>query len=255
MKEERPPETGEALVKFLANCRVASRRKSEVVIRNGRVKVNGVVVIDPAFRVRAGKDRIDCDGKPVVLPGKRYLILNKPAGCITTVSDTHGRTKVVDLIPDAGGLFPVGRLDQDTTGLLLLTNDGALAYRLMHPSFEVEKIYRVTLKDVIRPETIRRLESGIAVDGRMTAPARIRLRAGDGKGSELEVRIHEGRKRQVKLMFAAVGHAVTKLSRVGYANLRLENLKPGEWRELTETEVEALKELVGGSERRGVNYQ
>lgn len=236
-------EQAKTLLKFLAAARVASRRKAEVLIRQGKVRVNGEVVIEPAFRIDPAEDKIVCEGKPVILPEKRYFLLNKPEGYITTVKDTHNRPTVLDLIPESSGLFPVGRLDKDTTGLLLLTNDGDLAYRLTHPKFEVAKTYRATVKGKPGQKALKRLELGIEIEGRMTAPAKVRLLAEGKERSRVQIRIHEGRKRQVKLMFAAVGYPVIKLTRTAYGNLKLGNSKPGQYRKLTVEELEGLRSL------------
>lgn len=228
------------LAKHLAHQGVASRRASEQLIFAGRVRVDGEVVTDPARDVD-GSERIAVDDE-IIGGGSeaRRLVyaLNKPAGVVSTAKDTHGRPTVVDLIGSGRRLYPVGRLDADTTGLILLTDDGDLAHRLTHPSFEVPKTYRATVEGGrVKEEALRALRDGIELDDGMTAPAKVRqVRSG-----ELELTIHEGRKRQVKRMCAAVGHPVKTLQRVAFGSLRLGELAEGESRKLTPAEVERLR--------------
>ncbi|MGH3058848.1 MAG: pseudouridine synthase [Gaiellaceae bacterium] len=220
---------------YLARAGVASRRGAEELIRAGRVQVNGEVAGLATF-VEAG-DRVELDGAPLAPEPPAYVLLHKPAGVVTTANDPHGRPTVVGLVGHARRVVPVGRLDADTTGALLLTNDGPLAHRLMHPRYEVEKVYEAEVEGAPSDEALRRLAEGVELDDGRTAPARVR-RLGP---SRLELTLHEGRKHQVKRMCAAVGHPVTRLHRPVYAGLSLAGLAPGEWRELTAAEIESLR--------------
>jgi 23S rRNA pseudouridine2605 synthase len=220
---------------FLARAGVASRRGADELIRGGRVRVNGEVA-GLATRV-GGHDRVEVDGSPVTLQELAYVLLHKPAGVVTTARDPHGRPTVVGLVELDRRVVPVGRLDADTTGALLLTNDGPLAHRLMHPRFGVEKTYEVEVEGEPPAEALRRLRTGIELEDGPSAPAEAR-RLGP---SRLKLTLHEGRKHQVKRMCAAVGHPVTRLHRRAYAGLTLKGLAPGEWRELTPAEIEALR--------------
>jgi 23S rRNA pseudouridine2605 synthase len=227
------------LAKHLAHAGVASRRAAEGLIAAGRVTVGGEVVRDPARDVD-GTERIAFDGRPVGAAehDRVVYVLNKPAGVVSTAQDTHGRRTVVDLVKAGRRLYPIGRLDADTTGLILLTDDGALAHRLTHPSFEVPKTYRAVVRNPpVREPALRSLREGVELDDGRTAPARVR-RIGPG---ELELTIHEGRKRQVRRMCEAVGHRVESLERVAFGPLRLGVLPPGGHRRLTPAEVERLR--------------
>ena len=225
------------LAKFLASSGVASRRASEGLVWSGRIHVNGSVVTDPARDV-GENDTVTVDGKAITPTGELVVYaLNKPAGVVSTASDPQGRPTVVSLVPDAVRLYPVGRLDFDATGLILLTNDGALAYRLTHPKFEVPKTYRVTLANPpIRAAAVRALRDGVELEDGRTAPARVR-RLADGR---VELEIHEGRNRQVKRMCEAVGHPVRRLERIGFGPLTLGRLPEGRWRRLGDEEVRSL---------------
>jgi len=231
----------ERLARYLARSGVASRRRAEGLIATGRVAVNGVVVTTPAFNVDPERDRVTVDGKPVGPEPRVYLVLNKPPGYVSTVSDPHGRPTVLDLVPRIGRLYPVGRLDADSEGLLLLTNDGELTVLLTHPRYHVPKTYRVWVAGVPDRSALTRLARGVELEDGPTAPARVRMvRAGRG-GAVLEFTLYEGRKRQVRRMCAAVGHPVRRLVRVGLGPLSLGDLPPGRWRELTSGEVAALR--------------
>jgi 23S rRNA pseudouridine2605 synthase len=227
------------LAKFLATSGVASRRASEDIVRAGRVSVAGATVTDPARDVDAG-DAVAVDGKPVLGPAAQERVvyaLNKPAGVVSTARDPQGRPTVVTLVPQTERLYPVGRLDIDTTGLILLTNEGELAHRLTHPRFEVPKTYRVVVGGpALGERTLRMLRDGIELEDGMTAPARVERVSAD----TIEITIHEGRKRQVKRMCEAVGHPVRRLERVAFGPLELGNLPRGRWRKLSAAEVEAL---------------
>jgi 23S rRNA pseudouridine2605 synthase len=227
------------LAKFLATAGVASRRAAEEIVRAGRVTVNGEAVVDPAQDVGDG-DAVVVDGTPVSVARERAVYaLNKPVGVVSTASDPQGRPTVVSLVPSSVRLYPVGRLDIDTTGLILLTNDGELAHRLTHPSFEVPRTYRaVVASPPVRDSALRALRRGVQLEDGRTAPARAR-RLGR-RGEILELVLHEGRKRQVKRMCEAVGHPVRSLQRVAFGPLELAGLAPGAHRRLSDTEIEAL---------------
>jgi len=238
------------LQKFLARAGAASRRGSEDLMTAGRVTVNGQVITELGFKVDPLVDVVEVDGKPLHLSDQpAYYALNKPTGYMTTMSDPEGRPTVVDLFPkDApAGLFPVGRLDFDTEGLLLLTTDGDLAHTLLHPKHHVVKVYLATVQGVPSPATLKHLRTGVELDDGMTAPAGAALVKSTGEASReggravVELRIREGRKRQVKRMLSAVGHPVTRLQRVSFGPIVLGDLKVGDVRPLTNDEVEALR--------------
>ena len=222
---------------WLARAGVASRRGADELIKAGRVTVNGAPAQLNTF-VQA-RDRVELDGAPLTMQRLAYVLLHKPAGFVTTASDPHGRPTVVDLVRHPSRVVPVGRLDADTTGALLLTNDGELAHRLAHPSHEIDKVYVAEVQGDPSPAELERLERGIDLAEGRSAPARAR-RLGRGR---VELTIHEGRKHQVKRMLAAVGHPVVRLHRSVYAGLTLEGLEPGQWRELEPPEVERLDHL------------
>jgi 23S rRNA pseudouridine2605 synthase len=223
---------------FLARAGVASRRRADELIKAGRVTVNG----EPGQLNTAvgARDRVEVDGQQVERRRLRYVLLHKPAGVVTTVRDPHGRPTVVELVPDELHVVPVGRLDADTTGALLLTNDGQLAHRLAHPRYGVEKTYVAEVEGDADEAALERLRDGVELEDGITAPARAR-RIGRGR---VELVLHEGRKHQVKRMLAAVGHPVTSLYRSAYAGLTLDGLEPGACRELEPTEVEQLRRAV-----------
>ena len=220
---------------YLARAGIASRRGAEALIRSGRVTVNGEVAGLATFV--EGKDRVEVDGAEVGPEPLTYVLLHKPAGVVTTARDPHGRPTVVGLVGHERRVVPVGRLDADTTGVLLLTNDGPLAHRLMHPRYEVDKVYEVEVEGEPSDEALEALRRGVELDDGPTAPAEAQRRA----PSRLELTLHEGRKHQVKRMLAAVGHPVTRLHRSSYAGLTADGLRPGEWRELRPEEVERLR--------------
>lgn len=234
------------LSRYLSLAGVASRRKAEQIIASGRVEVNGDVVTLPQHRVGAG-DRVTVDGREVEPAAEKYyLILDKPAGYLSTASDPHGRPTVLDIIGKIPArLYPVGRLDLDTTGVLLLTNDGELAYRLTHPRFGVKKRYRVRVQGVPDAATLARMARGVELEEGLTAPAEVRLIRRLPGGAMLEIVLIEGRKRQVKRMCAAAGHPVVELRRTGFAFLTAAGLKSGGYRLLTGGEVKRLYRLVG----------
>jgi pseudouridine synthase len=226
---------GMRLNAYLARTGVASRRKADELIKAGRVTVNGERGELNTFV--AGRDRVEVDGRPVERQPLTYVLLHKPAGVVTTARDPHGRPTVVGLVGLERRVVPVGRLDADTTGVLLLTNDGPLAHRLMHPRYEVDKVYEAEVEGEPDDEALARLTEGVELDDGTTAPAKVkRLEL-----SRLELTLHEGRKHQVKRMLAAVGHPVTRLHRRSYAGLDADGLDPGEWRELSADEVARLR--------------
>jgi 23S rRNA pseudouridine2605 synthase len=223
------------LAKYLAHAGVASRRASELLIAERRVKVDGRVVTDPATDVDDGNS-VEVDGERLKAEQRVVYVLNKPPGVVSTASDTHGRPTVVDFVISSKRLYPVGRLDADSTGLILLTNDGELANHLMHPRYEVPKTYRVTVEKRVREPSLRQLREGVELDDGRTLPASVRqIRPG-----LLEITIKEGRKRQVRRMLEAVGHPVTKLERIALGQLGLGHLKEGQHRRLSPAEVERL---------------
>jgi 23S rRNA pseudouridine2605 synthase len=225
------------LAKYLATAGVASRRASDAIVRSGRVTVDGQTITDPAHDV-SDESAVALDGRRVSTARDRVVYaLNKPAGVVSTARDPQGRPTVVTMVPQTERLYPVGRLDIDTTGLILLTNDGELANRLTHPRFEVDKTYRaVVANPPVRDAALRRLRAGIELEDGRTSPARVRRVRPD----TLEITIHEGRKRQLRRMCEAVGHPVRRLERIRFGPLELGSLGPGESRRLSAAEVEAL---------------
>ena len=233
--------------KLISRSGAASRREADRLIEAGRVSVNGEIIQALGEKVDDARDRVEIDGRPIrVKVETSYLMLNKPVGFIVTMKDPQNRPSITDLLPAHDlGVVPVGRLDYDSEGLLLLTNDGELAHRLMHPRFKVTKKYRVRIKGRPEHKMLRRLEKGVILDGRKTAPAKIiRLRSGT-RTTEVAVEIHEGRKREIRRMFDVIGHPVLTLKRVSFGELPLGRLRSGQWRRLTRDEISALKRLVG----------
>ncbi len=233
------------LQKFLAHCGVASRRKAEEYIRDGKVKVNGTVVTEMGTTVSAG-DNIEVYGKPVKLEKKKvYIILHKPKGYVTTVHDPEERNTVLDLVKGIDErIYPVGRLDYDSSGLLLITNDGELAYRMMHPGHEIIKVYIATVEGFPSGGAIKKLETGIRIENYTTAPAYIKILEHYKDKTKMEITIHEGRNRQIRKMCEAIGHPAIRLKRIAFGSLSLGGLKPGEWRYLTEFEIKQMKEKM-----------
>ena len=228
------------LARYLAHAGVASRRASEKLIADGRVRVHGEVVTDPARDVDESSE-VEVDGRPVAPEPREVWIVNKPAGVVSTASDTHGRAIVTDLSDSERRLYPVGRLDADTTGLMVLTNDGELANSLTHPRYGVPRVYRARVAPAPVPErALRRLREGVELDDGRTSPARVR-QVEDGL---LELTLGEGRKRQVRRMCETVGHPVEMLERVAFGPLRLGGLAPGESRRLSAAEVERLRKTA-----------
>ncbi|GAB4253435.1 MAG: pseudouridine synthase [Thermoleophilia bacterium] len=236
----------ERLQRVLAAAGLGSRRACEELIRAGRVTVDGVVA-ELGTRVDPTRQTVAVDGRPVDLEEKEYWVLNKPKGVISTVHDPHGRKTVVDCVPAGVRVFPVGRLDRDTTGVLVLTNDGDLAHRALHPRFGVTKEYRVVAAGRVSRRAVAALRAGVPLDDGVTAPAEVEVIRRGEERTELVVRIHEGRKRQVRRMLEAVGHPVVALHRSRFDGLSDEGLAVGRARRLSADEVEALRR-AGGAE-------
>jgi 23S rRNA pseudouridine2605 synthase len=228
----------------LAQLGFASRRGAVEIIKAGRVKVNGQSVFTPGKRVDLVKDKITLDGKKAHIQRKVYFILHKPKGVVTTVKDKFATKTVLDLFkPKNMRIYPVGRLDKDTTGILLLTNDGRLAYQLAHPKFGIKKVYRVRIAGQISQKKIEMLARGISLEGKKTAPCTIKVIAKKTETTELEIQLTEGRKRQIKKMFQSIDKPVITIARVAFGPLKLGHLPPGKWRPLKSTEIVQLRQL------------
>ena len=229
----------------MASCGVASRRKSEELIFGGRVTVNGKTVEEPGMQIDPEKDEVRVGKKRISTPEKKvYIMLNKPVGCVSTCEDDRGRMTVLDCIKGVDArIYPVGRLDFTTEGMLLLTNDGELAYRLTHPKNEVNKRYLVIINSALSPEEVKKLERGVFIEGGKTAPAKIKVLKTQPDRTELTIIIHEGRNRQVRRMFDAIEKEVVFLKRISIGDLNLGELKKGEYRFLTDEEITYLKQL------------
>ena len=230
------------LQKYLALCNVASRRASEEIILSGRVMVNGIIITELGTKVKEG-DEVKVDGNVVSAESKKiYIMLNKPVGYVTTVSDDQGRPTVMDLVSGdiRKRLYPVGRLDFNTEGLLLLSNDGDFTYKITHPKHKLDKAYEVWVTGKAETNAIRKLEQGIYIDGRKTAPAKVDVLESSKGSAVLSITIHEGRNRQVRKMCQAVGFKVMGLRRVSEGGLVLGNLPLGKWRHLNENEVRLI---------------
>jgi len=240
---------GERLQKLLAHAGVASRRQAEQMILEGEVTVNGEIVTILGTRVQL-QDKVAVKGKLITVPAEDlvYYLLNKPTGVISSAKDPQGRKTVIDLLQEVPQrVYPVGRLDYDTSGILLLTNDGELAHRLMHPRYGVEKTYRVGVKEKLSPSALDQLQKGVVLEDGKTAPAKIRevSRLAEGPLNLIDITIHEGRNRQVRHMFARVGYPVMSLKRIRFGPLELEpNLSQGKYRKLSKPEVQALQRAV-----------
>jgi pseudouridine synthase len=245
--------SGIRLNKLLATRGIGARRKCDTLIESGAVQVNGVTVTEPGTRVEPEIDRVMVNGRPLPgAPTHRYLMLNKPVGMITTMDDPEGRRTIRDLLPSGSRLYPVGRLDADTSGLLIVTNDGELAHHLMHPRYGVEKHYRVLLEREPTERQLERLATGVEIEpGVVSGPARVRRRDPVARGAVIEITLHEGRYRQVRRMCEALGLTVLGLHRWAYGPLRLGELARGVWRELSDSEVEMLRSASARPTRRG----
>ncbi|MDT8901182.1 pseudouridine synthase [Anaeroselena agilis] len=238
----------ERLQKIISQAGIASRRHAEELITAGRVTVNGRVVAELGAKVEPGRDIVAVDGQTIAGEEKYYLLLNKPRGVVTTLSDPRGRKTVAELIADVPArLYPVGRLDYNTEGLLLLTNDGRLTHALTHPSHEIDKTYVASVAGRPTEEKLDRLRIGITLEDGVTAPAKVRLTGYDpvADTATLAIVIHEGRNRQIRRMCAAIGHPVVKLKRTEFAFLNLAGIRRGRYRHLETSEIAALKQLAG----------
>lgn len=235
----------ERLQKFMAESGIASRRHAEELIKKGFVKVNGEVVTELGVKIDPNKDVVEYKGKNIKADSKKvYIMLNKPEGYVTTAKDQFGRPTVLDLIKDVKErVVPVGRLDYDTSGMLILTNDGDVVYKLTHPKNEINKVYEAKLFGVPDSNTINLFRDGITIEGKKTRPAKIELLRVDGRFSWCNITIHEGRNRQVRKMCQAARHPVATLRRVAEGEIYLGDLKKGSWRYLTNKEIRYLKEL------------
>ncbi|MFZ5800068.1 MAG: pseudouridine synthase [Candidatus Omnitrophota bacterium] len=230
---------------FLSHSGVCSRRRALDLIKQGCVLVNAQLVCEPSFQVNPEKDKVLLEGVPIQVKRFEYIILNKPKGVTTTKEDKFAKKTVMDLLPkELQHLYPVGRLDKDTGGLLLLTNNGKLAHTLMHPSFEIDKVYWVEVKGALKENDQRRLEKGIILQGQKTAACKIRVLTQRPKTTILEITLHEGRKRQIRESFKKLGYPVLGLKRIKEGPIALASLAPGKWRALSEPEVSKLKALM-----------
>lgn len=228
--------------KYIAQAGIASRRKADELIRNGNVKVNGAVLKEPGYDVLPD-DKVEINGR-IAQPAQKhvYFLVNKPTGMVTTVDDDRDRPTVMDIITDTDArLFPVGRLDYNTSGALIMTNDGDLAYRVSHPRHELGKTYRALVKGVISGEKLAKLRKGVDIGGFVTSPAKVNIVKGSAGSTLVEITIHEGKNRQVRKMFAAVGNPVQTLERIAIGPIRIGHLKEGHYRKLTREEIEYLK--------------
>lgn len=233
----------ERLQKYLADCGVASRRKSEEIISDGRVSVNGNTVLK-VVPVDTDKDIVCVDGKKVTPEKKKiYILLNKPEGVITSVHDQFDRKTVMDIVKIKERIFPVGRLDYDTSGLIILTNDGVCANKIMHPSKQVNKVYIAKIKGIPSDEEIKNFKNGIIIDGIKTSNANFKVLEKGNGNSTVEITIHEGRNRQVRKMCSSIGHDVIKLKRISIGEVKLGNLKEGSFRQMNSDEISYLKSL------------
>ena len=229
------------LQKFLAHAGVASRRKAEEMIKQGRVAINNIIVENMGVTV-SSTDVVTVDGKPVITEEKKvYIMLNKPVGYVSTSKDQFGRPTVIDLVKDAGKrLYPVGRLDYDTSGLILLTNDGDFTYRLTHPKHEINKVYEPVISGFPEKDEIKRFESGLKIEDYQTSPAEFLVLGKQGINSLVRITIHEGKNRQVRKMCEAIGHKVLTLKRIQIGPIALDNLPEGKWRHLLDNEIKIL---------------
>jgi pseudouridine synthase len=229
------------LNKYIARAGVTSRRKADILIEQGKVQVNGKVVTKLGTKVSPGEDRVEVDGLTVKPEIKHYLILNKPPGYLVTLDDPFNRPTIKTLLPNLGvRLFPVGRLDLESEGLLLLTNDGKLAHHLMHPRYNIKKVYTVRIKKQIQNRDLKTLSKGVYLDNQKISPDKVTLIKLDSDFSLLKVEIHEGKKREIRRMFQSVGYQVVSLKRIQFDGLKLGKLERGKWRYLTPKEIKKL---------------
>jgi pseudouridine synthase len=233
--------------RYLAMAGLGSRRVCDDLIQKGLVTINGEIESNPATRVVPGSDEIVFQGKQIVLEQKyHYFLLNKPAQVITTTNDPYGRTTIIDLIPSKDRIYPVGRLDYDTTGAIILTNDGDLAYSLTHPKFQIPKTYAVRVLGQVNKDDLDRLPLGINIEAKTLAIAEVLDYNYFDRFTEIRLILREGRKREIKRIFMALGHKVVKLHREQFAFLRVDDITPGKYRELSSAEIAKLKELAHG---------
>lgn len=236
------------LNKFIASAGLCSRREADKFILEGRVRVNGKIVQELGVKIDADKDKVVVDEKPIFKKSEKflYILMNKPKNVVVSVKDQFGRKTVMDIVAGIGArVFPVGRLDADSQGVLLLTNDGELAFRLTHPSFGVKKVYEVRVKGMMQNEDVEKLRQGVFLEGKRRVPVGVQLITRGGGNSTVMVYMHEGIKREVRKLMEAVGYPVRKLVRVEFAGLKLKGLKPGQWRLLGAKEVATLNKMVG----------
>lgn len=229
------------LNKYLANQGISARRDIKTLMKNIIITVNGERATEPGIRVSPQTDDIRVNGKKLIAPQLVYYLLNKPKGVISTTSDEYGRKNVLSLIPDKQRLYPVGRLDKDTTGLILLTNDGELTNHLTHPKYHVSKVYRVTISERATSEQLRALRNGVLLNDGITSPAQIRELKTNSKKHIIEITLHEGRNRQIRRMCETVGIELLELHRIKFGPITLENLPIGTFRNLTQKEIESLQ--------------
>jgi len=233
------------LNKFLAKAGMLARRKCDQYIYSGMVFINGKKIDNPGYKIDEKKDEVFLNNKRIVLREKhKYIIFNKPKGCVTTLKDEKGRRKIIDYINVKERLFPIGRLDINTTGVLLLTNDGEIAYRLSHPRYQIDKIYNVVLDKQISEKCIDKLRRGVVIGKDEVVSGDVKIIENKYKEHMVRIKIHTGKKRQIKRMFSALGYNVLELERIEFAGIKKDELKPGSWRNLTKEEVESLKILV-----------
>ena len=234
----------ERLQKYMARCGVASRRKSEEIIALGKVKVNNTVITELGFKVDSNLDSVEVDGKLIKPEEKKlYIALNKPAGYISSVSDEKGRRTIMELVEVDERIYPIGRLDYDTTGLILLTNDGEIYNKIIHPRMEKNKVYEASIEGFLSMEEVKKLETGIDIGGDVTAPANIKIIDEFRNSTQLEITIHEGKNKQIRKMFEAVGHNIIFLNRISIGEIKLGNLTQGLWRNLTQEELDYIRNM------------
>ncbi len=233
------------LQKYMAVSGIASRRKSEEIIKEGRVKVNNIIITELGTKVDIENDLVTVDDIIIKIEeNKIYIILNKPAGYTTTLKDKHSEKIIMDLINGIDErIYPVGRLDEDSEGLILLTNDGDFSYKLMHPSYEIKKTYRVKVLGIPTEEKLDTLRNGILLDNKLTSKSKVKM-ISKNKNAIVEITIHEGRNRQVRRMFDSIGHRVLELRRISLGDIKLNNLPLGKWRHLTNEELDSLNKLI-----------
>ena len=234
----------ERLQKYMAECGIASRRKSEELISEGKVRVNGVIITEIGSKIDPSTDSVEFENKKIIPPQKRvYIVLNKPIGYVSTCKDEKGRKTVIDLIDVSERIFSIGRLDYDTSGLLLFTDDGEIYNKVIHPRQSVDKEYIAEIYGIPSSEDMKKFCSGIDIGGYITAPAEFKIIKSDKNISKVLIKIHEGKNRQIRRMCKAIDHPVIKLKRIAVGNITLGNLKEGKWRYLSEEEVNYLKNL------------